>query len=145
MATKRRRERIKRHVGEVVADDTSGERRLEQLKRSYEKFHREHGRGTRIPQELRDAALAAVESGTLEGEVRRACHISRTQLGWWRRSQRASGGKFEPTEQQAKQARVFPVVDEVGGIAVGGAGEQEAHGVQLRVGRWEISIRQVQW
>jgi len=145
MATKRRQDRNKRPAVEVGTEYPSAERRVEQLRRSYEKFRREHRRGTRIPQELRDAALAALEGGTTEGQVRRACRISRTQLGWWRRSERASGRKIEPSEQQAKQARVFPVVDDVGGIAVGGAGEHEAHSVQLRVGRWEISIRQVQW
>lgn len=132
MASKGRREQATRRAAEGGSGHASTDRRIEHLKRDYEKFRREHRRGTRIPQVLRAAALAALESGASEGQVRRACKISPTQLGWWRRSAKPRGGQFGAGEQQV---RVFEVVED--------DAEQEARGVSLRVGRWEISIRQL--
>lgn len=108
MASKRRQERTNQRAAQAGASDTSAEGRLKHLKRSCERFRREHRRGTRIPQALRDAALAALESGTPEGRVRRVCNISRTQLRWWRQSQRTRG-QFEPAEQKV---RVFEVIED---------------------------------
>ena len=104
-------------------------------------FRREHRPRARIPRSLREAALEAIQSGIPELQVRRACHISREQLDWWRRSQNASEQQLEQPE---RKARIFPVVDDDCEICDGEAGQRVASELQLRVGRWEISIRQVE-
>jgi hypothetical protein len=52
-----------RDASGTYAEDVRGERREEQLRRSFAKFRGGHRAGTRIPQALREAALAEVETG----------------------------------------------------------------------------------
>jgi hypothetical protein len=141
MANKRRQGRIRRHGDEAGADDTSGKPRLEHLRRSFEAFRREHRAGTHIPQALRDQVLAALSSGTPEIEVLRACRISPLQINWWRRGQCSSARGIELRE---RRARVFPVVDDESAIAVERASEHRWQDLELRIGQWAISIRQLQ-
>jgi hypothetical protein len=86
MANKRR-DSIKRNGSETFADDPSATKREEHLRRSFEKFRREHRPRTPIAQALRDEALAALRDGMAELTVRRACGISPEQLYWWRKAQ----------------------------------------------------------
>jgi hypothetical protein len=113
----------------------------EQLKRSFTKFRSGHRTRTRIPQALRDAALAALESGMPELRVRRACGISGAQLRWWRLRQ---GACADGIEQPEPKARIFPVVDDIAYVGAESAGTSTGQSVQLRVGGWEICIRQVE-
>jgi hypothetical protein len=139
MANKERQDRIRQHGGETGADRTSGKLGVEHLRRSFETFRCEHRPGTRIPQTLRGQALAALGSGTPEIEVLRACRITAQQLHWWRQGYRSCAPGLELHKHNA---RVFPVVDEVSPIAIERVREQEAQQLQMRVGRWVISIHQ---
>jgi hypothetical protein len=140
MANKKRRDRIRKYGGETDADDTSGKLCIEHLRRGFEAFRREHGPGTRIPQTLRDEALGAISGGTPEIEVRRACRITPRQLHWWRQGCRSCGQELELPQHKA---RVFPVVDDISPIVVEREQEQEVQQLQMRIGRWAISIRQL--
>jgi len=111
------------------------------LRRSFEAFRREHRAGTHIPQALRDQVLAALSSGVPEIEVLRACRISPLQINWWRRGQCSSARGLQ---LQERRARVFPVVDDLSAIAVERASEHQWQNLELRIGQWAISIRQLQ-
>jgi hypothetical protein len=140
MANTRRRVKIDGQGDEGASVDTNAER-LENLRRIFTKYRREHRSRARIAQSLRDAALEAIQSGIPESKVRRACRISREQLGFWRRGQRVSEKGLGLPQ---KDARIFPVVDDSGETSDAGAEQRAASDLQLRVGRWEISIRQVE-
>jgi len=140
MANKRRRVKIDGHGDESASSDKNAER-LENLRRMFATFRREHRPRARIPRSLREAALEAIQGGIPELSVRRACCISREQLDFWRRSQNASEQQLEQPE---RKARIFPVVDDGCEICDGEAGQRVASELHLRVGRWEISIRQVE-
>ena len=140
MANKRRRVKIDGHGDESAFSDTNAER-LENLRRIFTKYRREHRSRARIAQSLRDAALDAIQSGIPEQSVRRACRISREQLGFWRRRQRVSEQGLGLPE---KEARIFPVVDDSRETCEEDAGERAVSDLRLRVGQWEICIRQVE-
>jgi hypothetical protein len=107
----------------------SGAAELEQLQERFARFRSGHARGTRYPQELRQAALG------LLGEVApdalyRACGLSFRQVMAWR-----SAGRAAPTKEQAAEAtkvRVFSVVD---------APWPAAPEVTLQLGQWSVSVR----
>jgi hypothetical protein len=141
MASKRRRTRIGRRGEQTSADDIGTERRLGHLRQSFAQFRREHRAGTRIPQALRDGALQALGLGAPEREVLRACCISSSQFELWRRRQRACA---QGLELGGRNARVFPVVDDVPGVAVDRVSDHESRDVQLRIGGWAISIGRVE-
>jgi hypothetical protein len=140
MTNKKRQDRIIEHGGETYTECTSNELEIEQLRRGFEAFRREHRPGTRIPQVLRDKALAALSGGTPKLKVLRACRISPQQLRWWRQGQSCGAQGLELREHEA---RIFPVVDDVPAIAVERAGEHQAQELELRIGRWAISLRQL--
>jgi len=140
MANKRRRVKNEGHGDETASSETNAER-LEDLRRIFAKYRREHRSRARIAQSLRDAALNAIQSGIAERDVRRACRISREQLGFWRRGQRVSGKQLGLPEQKA---RIFPVVDDSRERSDEGAEQSAVSDLHLRVGRWEICIRQVE-
>jgi hypothetical protein len=119
---------------------------MEHLRRSFTKFRRAHRSRTRIPQTLRDEALGALRCGAAEVDVRRACRVTPEQLQWWRRRRTRWGATSRGLNEQA--VRVFPVVDEEQEEAVASVANEHAagHGAQqleLRIGGWAISIRQV--
>jgi hypothetical protein len=108
---------------------------LEQLRGSYEAFRQMHQPRMRIPEELRKATLEAIGKGVPEKSVREMCRITPEQLNRWRELQwgRRQGGK------KAK-ARVFNVVDTPADKRK--KQNQSGEGLELRIGQWEISIRQ---
>ena len=140
MADKRRRFKIDRHGDKTASIDTNADR-LENLRRIFTKYRREHRSRARIAQSLRDAALDAIQSGIAERDVCRACQISRWQLGFWRRGQRVSEQGLGLSQ---KKARIFPVVDDSRETCDEGGEQRAASDLQLRMGRWEICIRQVE-
>ncbi len=112
---------------------------MERLRERYELFRRGHERGTRIPDELRAATLAAQDSGASAGQLHRACQVSSDQLRQWRAQLRgcgASGAGGEPS------ARVFDVVDDHGALQSAPIGERSSPELQLRVGGWAVRISQ---
>lgn len=117
----------------------SGE--LAQLSSSYAAFRRAHQPRMRIPEELRKAALDAIGRGIPEKLVREACRISLEQLNRWQEIERVGGrGK----RKKHAKPRVFKVVDSPLEKGVPDNRKETASGpVHLRVGEWEICIRQV--
>ena len=141
MANKRGQEQTKKQGRDGVKVKGSPERQLELLERCFRDFWGVHQEGDWIPQTLRNAALEAIESGTPEQAVLHACGISRVQLNSWRECQGLGG---EHSEAKEPKARVFPVIeDAIDSGRVEGLVEEESGQLQLRVGRWEISIRQI--
>lgn len=117
-------------------------RRVEGLRRRFAKFRREHESGTRIPDSLRHAALAAVRSGlSKESEVRRTCGITSDQLARWRKHQEASS---QAREVDGQAPRIFPVVDDLAGMGMRQAGAPVQQDLELRLGGWAICIRPVE-
>lgn len=141
MANDQQRASKRQRASGAYARQVKYEQHEEQLKRSFAKFRSGHRTRTRIPQALREAALAALENGVPELRVRRACGISGTQLRWWRLRQ---SGCSDGVEQQQPKARIFPVVEDIAYLEAESAGAPTGQSVQLRVGGWEICIRQVE-
>ena len=142
MATTKRKGQKRKRGNSGVVGDLNVQRRVEQLRRSFAKFRREHRARTRIPDSLRDAAVAAVKSGATELEVRRACNISWGQLTQWQQNHKIRARTYEVVKPKP---RVFPIVDEVPRMnvapAVTGCVKQN---LELRVGGWSVCIRQVE-
>lgn len=132
-----------KQIGERLGRGSVGEKQaaqeMEELKRKFLQFRREHRNRTRIPEVLRDAALATIQSGISADEVRRACRISPGQLIRWVECRGAFAQS--PGEEGGERARVFPVVEDDVSKPALRVGEPEA-ALHLRVGRWEICIRQ---
>ena len=114
---------------------------LEQLSRKFSEFRGKHQRPMRIPEDLQEAALEAIGKGIPEKSVREACRISSGQLNRWREIHWVRGRK--KGGQKAK-ARVFEVVDApLEKEEPNSQKEPASEPVHLRIGGWEIFIRQV--
>ena len=140
MATKRRQVRNEQRGGRDSVSDVNAPRRVEQLRQSFAKFRRTHRPRTRIPGTLREATLAALQRGTTELEVRRACGVTAEQIAQWRHHR---GSCAERGDLSGQEAQVFPVVDEMSGMNIDGADGHAEQNLELRVGRWAICIGQV--
>jgi len=125
----RRRSRMTR--AEVVLAD---------LEVRFARFRAAHARGTRIPRELREAAVAAVRAGVAAGAIYRTCRVSWSQLETWKVGQQSAVRRRPRTRRAAPpDVRVFPVVDAkpTDAVAVDST-EQE---LELRLGRWSLRVR----
>lgn len=111
------------------------------LRRSFAEFRRQHKSRTRLPETLRALALAAVESGTSEQEVRRACGVTSEQLSHWRKHRRPGTGEMAKSHPKA---RVYSVVDDPPAEErADSVGTQKGQSLELRLGSWAICIRQL--
>ncbi|MBW2736490.1 MAG: hypothetical protein JRH20_29230 [Deltaproteobacteria bacterium] len=116
---------------EGEGDSAGASRRVEGLRRRFAKFRHEHESGTRIPDSLRHAALAALPSGNSESEVRRACGVTSNQLARWRKHWKASA---EARELEVQAPRVFPVVDDLAGMGLAQARGPVQQDLELCIG-----------
>jgi len=118
----------------------STEVEVERVGRRFEVFRRSHEPGTRIPDALRAAALAALDRGASTGDLFRACRVTSVQLRQWREHARR-----DPQVAAADRpvAHVFNVVDEAPEHDAGLGGESGASELELRLGRWAVRISQV--
>ena len=107
--------------------------RLKVLAEHFERV-RAGQRFARVPKELRAAALAALREGVSEGELRRSCRLSWSQLDAWKRAASSSRALA------AKGVRVFSVVDEGRRVAQEAAAA-EAQTLELRAGPWSVTVR----
>lgn len=140
MAKRRRETRTGQQRDRGDTDGGSIERGLAQLGESFVKFRQENRPRTRIPDYLRDAVLEAVETGIPDAEVIRTCRLSRELLHRWRE---VKYGYARRAKSKKAKARVFPVVeDQVTGPRSAVKGGEETSHLQLRIGGWDISIRQ---
>jgi transposase-like protein len=118
----------------------SAEVEVERLGRRFEVFRRSREPGTRIPDALRAAALAALDRGASTGDLYRACRVTADQLRQWRQHLRR-GAQVAAAARPV--AHVFNVVDEAPGRDAGLGCEPEAPELELRLGRWAVRISQV--
>jgi hypothetical protein len=105
---------------------------LVKLGKRFARFRREHPRGTRIPDDLRAAALALLRE-VVPADLYRTCGISSGQVMAWKEA------KARRTESQ--DVRVFSVVDEapVGRPEPTLPAAEPA--LELRLGPWSVSVR----
>ena len=110
---------------------------LVQLGKRFARFREEHARGTRIPDELRTAALALLRE-TAPADVYRSCGISFGQVMAWKQS--------AARRPETPDVRVFSVVDEapVAPLAPRATAPAATPALELRVGPWSVSVRLVE-
>jgi hypothetical protein len=139
MGKKTGTKQIKARLGGGAVGEKHAALEIEELRQGFLQFRREHRNRTRIPDMLRDAALATIQSGISADEVRRACRISPGQLIRWIECR--GGFAQSSAKKSVERARVFPVVEDSVGVAALQGGEAESSGLHLRVGGWEVCIR----
>lgn len=119
---------------------------LAELQRRFAAFREGHPSGTRIPDALRGLALAAIDSGTSEAEVRRVSGVTSDQVAQWRMGRAQKRRAFDPGHEGVLDGSVAPLVFPV--VDSGGLGMGQTSGVsgdlELRLGGWSICIRQVE-
>ena len=138
MGTTRRRAPIRRDRDRAGAVCNS---RIRDLERSFARFRGEHPPRTRISHALRNAALAALRGGTPALDVRRACGVTSDQLAQWQKGQENAAESCDLAEQKT---RVFPVIDDVAGVVMTDDGGFVQQALELRMGGWALSIRQIE-
>jgi hypothetical protein len=138
-ARKPPRSRTRSSHDHTVADVAGSSPRIERLRQDFAKFRRTHPLRTRIPDSLRRAALAALQRGSSESAVRRACGVTSDQLAQWGRHPQVCTP--HPSLETAA-ARVFPVVDSTAGLSPSSEPEQQS--LELRIGTWAVYIKQLQ-
>ncbi len=118
--------------------DTAG--RLEWLGKRFARFRVEHPRGTRYPEELRQAALALL--GEVEPDaLYRRCGVSFRQVMDWKAARRAHLGKT--LESEPAKVRVFSVVDAEPAVAtaLAPAARTAEPEIELQLGPWSVTVR----
>ncbi len=108
---------------------------LEKVKRQFAEFHRTHPPNTRVPDVLRQAALAAVRQGVTRTQLRRSCGVSSSQLGQWQRRVEVMGRP----DFDVRDARVFSVVEDANEPATSNSHDE----LELRLDGWSIRVRSV--
>ena len=124
------------------ARGTTIDHAVERLSQRFAQFHRQHPKRTRIPDALRRAALAALERGASQTQLRRACGVSASQLRRWQLTRPVFAKDSAPTETAT--ARVFSVVGGDAEPTVGPGHSQPDDELELRLGGWSISVRRVE-
>ena len=119
--------------------EAGGSPALARLGKRFGRFRLERRRGTRYPDELRQAALA------LLGEVApdalyRTCGVSFRQVMAWKAARRSAAARA--VESEPPRVRVFSVVDEESVACLELPTVRVAEpGVELRIGPWTVSVR----
>jgi hypothetical protein len=108
---------------------------LAELEALFARFRQELPRGSRVPADLRAAALAALREGVDPAVLHRRCGVSQKQLIAWKGGRRSTPAKAAAPESM--DVRAFSVVDEP--IREPTPGQE----LELRLGTWSISVRLV--
>lgn len=109
---------------------------LEKVAKQFANFRQTHQKGTRIPQELREAVEKLAEEGISLTEVLPACGLTLWQYQRWHKSQHSDTKKKKQKSEPSESAvRVFPVVNEDGGYS------NRSQELELRLGPWSVSIK----
>ena len=120
---------------------------LSELEVQFGQFRAEHPPRTRIPAELRAAAVAASRRGIGAGELHRRCGISWSQLEAWKSGPQPGSKslrkKAGPRAPESRDVRVFSVVDAdpVAQPMAGAPRVTAEGGLELRLGRWSIRVQ----
>lgn len=110
------------------------------LRKRFSQFRRENVGGTRIPDELRQAVLEALEGGASISTLRRELGLTASQVADWKRHRPATPAKPVPPAP-VQPARVFGLTQaSCNGeqASVPGGGPES---LELRLGAWSIVIR----
>lgn len=105
---------------------------LGELQARFAAFRQGHPTGTRVPEELRQAALVALKRGVGPGALYRTCGVGWGQLAAWKRGGGATSTKPRPVEPG--DVRVLAVVDEP-------RTPSPSRDLELRLGPWSIRVR----
>ena len=140
MARRSQSNPVQIHSSRRGSTATKMEAALADLEARFARFRAEHARGTRVPLELREAALAAVRAGVAAGAIYRTCGVSWSQLETWRAVQQGAIRRRSRTRRATPpDVRVFSVVDaKRADPAATDSTEQE---LELRLGRWSLRVR----
>lgn len=111
---------------------------LAELEARFARFRREHSRGTRVPEDLRAAALAALREGVGPAALHRTCGVSWSQIEAWKGGRRSTSAK--PATTEPTDVRVFSVVED----QIREPTASPGHELDLRLGPWSISVRLVE-
>ena len=109
---------------------------LARLATQFARFRSEHPRGTRYPDELRQAALGLLAEVEPDA-VYRACGLSFRQVMGWRDADR--GAPAQVLEAEGAKVRVFSVVDEPPAVSFGP--QAVVPELELRLGPWTVTVR----
>ena len=113
---------------------------IDRLRSRFSAFRRSHPRGTRVPRELRAAAVEAEKLGISARAVCLACGCTPAQLARWRESLAPADHRAtEGVELRGMAPRVFTVVDG-SGVAPGGSMDEDLE-LKLQLGAWQLSLR----
>lgn len=110
---------------------------LEQVRLSFEQFRRANKPRTRIPDELRQAAVDTLAQGVSMSALCRTCGLSSQQIADWQPQPVAAVG-----QRPSEPARVFEIADDAGvaeTATASKAGPDDT--LELRLGDWAITIR----
>ena len=107
---------------------------LAELAGRFARFRAKHPRGTRVPEELRVATLAALRKGATTGDLYRTCRIGRNQIAAWSGSK---SNRRTRTSAVSNDVRIFSVVDP----EPRDRHEAVEHELELRLGRWSVFVR----
>lgn len=107
---------------------------LTELAQRFAQFRSNNARFTRVPQELRAAAVQAMSAGVTVSALRRRCGVSSSQVAAWQASSERGEARAEPA-----QVRAFSVVDAAPSTGALGASSDET--LELRLGPWSVSVR----
>lgn len=127
----------RRRRSRLSADSTI----LADVEARFARFRAEHPPGTRVPDELREAALAALRAGVAAGALYRTCRISWTQLETWKAAQPSASRRRQRTRGgPPANVRVFSVVDAkaIDGHTPVKTAEPD---LELRFGRLSLIVR----
>ena len=124
-----------------------GDRLVKALEERFTRLRQQtSGRRCRVPRELRESVLWALESGAKASAIRRACGVSAQQLVRWREEATENGGDVRVSSQQTAAVVAPPKVLEVVGPAQPQPGEDgpdvnQPIEVDLRFGDWQLCLR----
>lgn len=114
---------------------------LADVEERFARFRAEHPPGTRIPDELREAALVALRAGVAAGALYRTCRISWSQLETWKAAQTSAIRTRRRTRRAGRSdVRVFSVVD-AKPMDQGVPSKPAEQDLELRLGRWSLRVR----
>jgi hypothetical protein len=126
------------HAGRRRPRGAESSAALADVEARFGRFRAEHAPGTRVPRELREAAVAALRAGVAAGALYRTCGISWSQLETWKAAQPIAIRTRRRT-RRAADVRVFSVVDAK--PDQGAAAKPAEQDLELRLGRWSVRVR----
>lgn len=107
------------------------------LEKQFNEFHKNHPPQTKIPDHLRHAVLRAIQNGTPEQEIRKACVITSNQIRQWQKS-----STIPIKTDKIQKARILAIHDdnEIQNVKPAEITTAKNHPMEIRLGQWSISI-----